>query len=306
MRKILVFGKNGRLTKRIRVAGSSRAKKPPIIEASFEHAVNVPLQEFFAKDDREFFKTLQSIYSRCGKSCGFGHYGDVISLVEIDCAGGVRQCIVSSIDQLAFPKGVMAVDFLPFFIDKNGQELFVGITLGKKGPDYGKPALIGGHIDHSKGYFESAAEAVIHEAKEEALIKLKPNRFINDDLGEEPIAQSAYVKWNIPGSVKAIRLDYLGSFRTEENKPGEKKKRASWENRKRVDWTFAYYSVIRVDVELTEELLRKWFKAGSDAKDLLIIPAGANDLVPEFAHSHHRKIYIKARAVKNHKIRSLS
>lgn len=311
MERFIALGKNGKVDEVYNVEGKDvnyiiNKTGAPLVELDSNRilvGVGDVCRFTESTDELSYLAGVaENVFAIWGK---FGHYGDVAQMTRLDIAVGNinvgSKYVVDYVGRLAFPKGVLAVDLVPFFIDKNGHEFFVGITLGKEGPNYDKPALIGGHIDHKEGYFESAAEAIIHEAEEEAGIILCPQ----EEIGENPIPRAFEVELDLGGKKIETHLSYVGTFRTSENKPkNENAEKDTLLKNKRVDWTIAYQMVTEVDFELSEEVLRRLFKAGSDAKDLLIVPAGSEDPIPEFVHSHHRKIYLKAREKKDAIVRA--
>lgn len=288
MKKILVFGKNGEVEKEIFTAGEYQKKRPPIIEASFEGVVNTPLQTFTLLEregEKEFFQNIDSIYLFYGETIGFGHYGDVISVIESRYADAV-QYIVTSIAHLAFPKGILTADLVPVFVDNDNNKFFVGITIGQ-GKYKGEPALIGGHLDLNGYHFETPAEALVHEAKDEAGIIFTPTIEIEEEMVRIPFLEKISVSVKFGKKTYPAELKILRTYRTSAGERIDKL------GRKRVDWTTAYYLVVNVDFPLDKKKIASLLKAGDDAGSLMIVKLGVDD-IPKFVFGHHKEIFLDA------------
>lgn len=288
MRKLLVFAKEGKLNEEIHIAGSYNAKTPPIIESDFVNSVNKPFVAFAVKkggDKNIFLSFLRGIYETHGRRAGFGHYGDVISLLEIESADMIEY-VVTAIDQLAFPKGVLTVDLVPVFVDKDNNQFFVGITIGK-GKHRGEPALIGGHLDLNGYHFETPAEASVHEAKDEAGIIFSPTVEFKEKIAEVPFLEKVQVEVDLNGKKYPAELKMLKTYRTSSEEKIDKL------GRKRVDWTTAYYLVVNVDFPLDKKKIASLLKAGDDAESLIIVKLGVEE-TPKFAYGHHKEIFLDA------------
>ncbi|MCX6744872.1 MAG: hypothetical protein NTX82_05090 [Candidatus Parcubacteria bacterium] len=222
---------------------------------------------------------ILEIYQAWGK---FGPYGD---LLQIHYDPDNHQAHVDFIGRLAWPKPALAADLIPIIRDAKGNLFFVGITR-KKEPGIGKPALIGGHLDIKGFHLETAAEALIHEARDEAGIKIKVNMKSKHDYKNKP-----FLPW-IPIIVSLKHLPSLrselllvGTFETsdEENQPQLKTKR--------VFQTTAYTMIIDIrNRTLTPKDVTMLFSAGDDAATIYVKQITSLKSLP-FAINHHRTIY---------------
>jgi len=285
MEKILFFGKDGIIAGRVPL--SERADlagvKAPRVEMDFGHYVEEVFESGAADYLDKLSEFVAKVYDDWGK---FGYYGDVVqvSLQRTAYAGLVRViCSIDFVGQLAWPKGVLAADILPIFIDSLGNQFFVGITLGG-GANEGKPALIGGHIDRNGFHLETPAEALVHEAKEEAGIFFIPTEEYRQQVEDIPFLDKVGIAIEFDGKIYPADLKLLRTYRTSE--AGKREKLGY----KRVDWTTAYYMVVKVDYPLDKKKIAETLKAGSDAGGLIIIELG-KDKTPEFVHEHHREIF---------------
>lgn len=265
--------------------------KAPLIEMAsdcdIERRVFNIVASLTDEDELTFLHGLAtSLFEKWGK---FGYYGDVIQFTRhvVNLINGKFKIFtVDHIGHLAFPKGTLAVDLIPFFTDKSGKTFFVGITMAK-GQFEGQPALIGGHVDLNGFHFESTGEAVAREGKEEATIILEPKLGEEDAFIATPIPEEMNVILKAGGMDTEGELKYVGPFWTSEQEE------IPSSGVKRVDWTFAYILEAKFNIELSEKILRDLFKPRSDAKDLIVVELG-RDTVPYFPYDHHRDIFRKA------------
>jgi 8-oxo-dGTP pyrophosphatase MutT (NUDIX family) len=233
---------------------------------------NFPVYEIMIKD------LLQVIYKKWGK---FGPYGDLIQITVLE-DDSIR---IDFIGHLAWPKPALAADLVPIIRDSAGNLFFVGITR-KKDPGKGKPALIGGHLDIKGYHFETAAEALIHEAWDEAGIRIKVMKQFVSKVKTTPNML------RIPVSVNLIRHPGLGSYLlligTFATSAEEKLLDLGT---KRVFQTTAYAMVIDIlNRSLTSEEVAQLFVSGDDAASIYVRKVTSHR-TPPFAIKHHRTIY---------------
>lgn len=286
MKKLLVFGKKGVLEETFYLEGAKfDPPKPPLVEKVFEGGTKGDLSAMAGDGEipkKHLFDQLQEVYERYGKAEGYGHYGEVITLFEIHSPW--HYYFVDSIERFTWPKGTLAVDIVPVFIDKNENAFIVCGIKEKEGVDVS--VLIGGHIERHGFHLQSALEAIFEESESEAAIILKSE----EDITSEPLPETVFVTLEVGGHKIDSQLTYIDCFRAGTDKKKEEEQKKAHMAHKRVDWTFVYTLAAKFEQELDKETIRGWLKAGDDLKDLLIVEVG-KDEVPAFGSIHHRTIF---------------
>ena len=285
MEKYFLLGRDGKIIGTIE-EHSRHLVEGPILEIDTQELLKGPLYEkFFTERPTEdaIYKIAQKAYHDWGK---FSPYGELIVTSVLNLSHGEVLFSVDFIARKAFSKGVLAADILPIFTDNEGKKFFVGIILsGKK--HKGQPALIGGHLDLNGFHFETPIEALIHEAEDEAGIFFEPIDIFKRAVSQKPFLKEAIVDVTFSVRIYRSKLELLDIYRT-----GEEELMESY-GHKRVDWTTAYSLGVNVDFLLTKEIIQQNLKPGIEAERLLILELGVDE-VPNFAHSHHAKIFADA------------
>lgn len=234
---------------------------------------------------------IAETYKNWGK---FGPNGDVISIAHPDPFMDENR-IILFVARRAFPSPKLAVDCVIFVRDEAGNYFFVGIERSKE-PGKGKAALVGGFIDVDGYDMETTLQATLREVLEEVgLEMIAPEEaagdFISDDI---PLF---VVIPNSNGAIAQTNIHYVGDTETgDEEKLGHL-------GTKRVHRTFVYTCLLNFPGILTADTVREYFKAGSDAAKLAIIPFSPADpksvqaAAKKLAISHHKKMFLKALAV---------
>ncbi len=216
----------------------------------------------------------------------FGYMGDVVCLrlVHYDSSWIYT---IAFIGRLEKNKPGLAVDLIPIFAIAPGEYYFVGIKR-KYNPGKGLPALVGGFIDVNGYHLETPLEAVIREASEEIGLVIKPldkNAITSKDFNTFAwtLYQSKNVRKDLPST-----LILHGSFPTGQNEE------MTHLGLKRVYQTTVYSLLVDMkSLNLSQEDLRKWLKAGDDAAELVVMNL-KNALKAYFGLGHHKKIFSDA------------
>lgn len=270
-KQILFFGKNGDILNEV---------QPPFRAPLLEIDINksLPFRDgclsFERKPSADELKNyFQSIY-RSWKY--FGCWGDVIAIKEL--IFGDKYCyMLDYIGRLSFVKAANAADLM-MVIKTNNENFLVGIKR-KNEPGKGKLAFPGGFIDVKGYHLNTPLQTVIHEAEEEIGLKIFA-RFEDDVLNYSSpgiMVNIDYHGLNIPGE-----LHNLGTFPT-----GESEKLPTV-GLKRVYTTTAFVLVLHMNID--EEEINYWLKAGDDASDLVITKIDHRSNL-EFGIEHHQKLY---------------
>lgn len=220
---------------------------------------------------------VEKIY-RCWKN--FGPYGD---LIQVHLQSGCLN--IDFIGQLAFPKPALAADLSPLIRDAARNLYFVGIKR-KKEPGIGKPALIGGHLDIKGYHLETAAEALVHEAKDEAGIKIRVMKQFAHTLKNKPYMSRFPISVGLKNYPKLpSELLLIGTFKT------SSEDKLPHLGVKRVYQTTAYTLIVDIyDQAFTPDEIAELFTAGDDAASIYVHKITSLQS-PPFAIKHHRTIY---------------
>jgi ADP-ribose pyrophosphatase YjhB (NUDIX family) len=270
-KQILFFGKNGDILNEV---------QPPFRAPLLEMDINKSLpfrdgcllfdHQLPAEDLKKYF---QSIYRSWRH---FGPFGDVIAVKEL--IFGDKYCyMLDYIGRLAFAKAATAADLMMVIKSRN-ENFLVGIKR-KNEPGKGKLAFPGGFINVNGYNLDTPLQTVIHEAEEEIGLKIFA-RFEDDVLNYSSpgiMVDVDYHGINVPGE-----LHNLGTFPT-----GDSEKLPTV-GLKRVYTTTAFVLVLHMDID--EEEINSWLKAGDDASDLVIVKFDHSSK-PEFGIEHHQKLF---------------
>jgi ADP-ribose pyrophosphatase YjhB (NUDIX family) len=270
-KQILFFGKNGDIVNEV---------QPPFRAPLLEIDANksLPFRDGCLSFDRqlpmeELKNYFQSIY-RSWKH--FGYLGDVIAVKEL-IIGNKYYYMLDYIGRLSFIKATNAVDLM-MVIKSNNENFLVGIKR-KYEPGKGKLAFPGGFIDVKGYHLDTPLQTVIHEAEEEIGLNIFA-RFESDVLNYSSpgiMVNIDYHGIDIPGE-----LHNLGTFPT-----GDSEKLPTV-GLKRVYATTAFALVLHMNID--EEEINSWLKAGDDASDLVIVKIDHHSKL-EFGIEHHQKLY---------------
>lgn len=270
-KQILFFGRDGNLFNEV---------QPPFQAPLLELDSNrkLPFNDGCLTFDRkptdvELKNYFQSIY-RSWKH--FGPFGDIIAVKEL-IIGEKYYYMLDYIGRLAFAKAATAADLMMVIKSRN-ENFLVGIKR-KNEPGKGKLAFPGGFINVNGYHLDTPLQTVIHEAEEEIGLKIFA-RFEEDLLKYSSpgiMVNVDYHGLNIPGE-----LHNLGTFET-----GDSEKLPTI-GLKRVYTTTAFALVLYMDID--EEEINSWLKAGDDASDLVITKFDHSSK-PEFGIEHHQKLF---------------
>lgn len=238
-------------------------------------------------DEQAIREFAERLYKNWGK---FGPYGDVIQVTNFEFSSpsgdALVYCSLDFIGRLEYYKPSLAVDLLIFIKDLHNDIFFVSILRDKE-PGLGLPAFIGGHRDIRGFDFETPAEALLHEASEEAAFYIKPLNS-RDERWKQPYASQLEVQVKLGKMrISGVSLECLGTWAT-----GVEEESQST-GRKRVDETTAYMLCLqKMPMKLDVETVAGWFKAGSDAKGMHVVKLKYG--MPKFGLSHHNLIFAEA------------
>ncbi len=238
------------------------------------------------EDEEMITQHVLETYQAWGK---FGPYGD---LIQISYDRDQRRAHIDFIGRLAFPKPALAADLLPIIRDAAGNLFFIGITR-KKEPGIGKPALIGGHLDIKGYHLETAAEALIHEAKDEVGLKITVMKQHAREIKTKPYMPRIPVSVGLKGYPKLpSELLLVGTFET------SAEEKLLHLGTRRVSQTTAYTMIIDIrDRILTPDDVAKLFSAGDDAASIFVHQITKNHWLFDLfnrAIYHHQTIYVAA------------
>lgn len=211
-----------------------------------------------------------------GKLC-YGPFGDYISTTELDD----KHILINQIAHKAFPKIAKATDMILIIkgVNERGEEVDYLVAIRRKNePGKGQPATIGGfnNVDQDNGIdvVDSDIYTVIKEGKEEGdtHITLDNLKAIREDYNCKEAA--GHIRLGKDGRTVPCLISDAGTFKTGDDlisKGGELIEGNSG-GAKRVHLAAAITVTVDVpkDITLTRDRVNSWFKAGTDASDLLV------------------------------------
>lgn len=267
----------------------------PLIETRFTHPISMTwkISDLSTKKNEEL---LLSYYNDMVNSGIYhpGRYGDWIKCTELNISGD-RYLNLDIIGQAAWVKPTLAAD-LGIFIKSGPHHYFVCVER-QNPPGQGLPAIMGGIMNAGK-VLDSGIYTMIKEAKEELNLSITFQGNIeelreNYSIGEIPVKIHGFEK--IDSNLKDIDsiIYYIATFPTTEQE-------RNLDGTKRVYATLAYALYLDVgSTPINEHSLRKVFKAGDDAQDVVITEVtkaiiGDPKIVqekPQFGLIHHFDLF---------------
>ncbi|MFC1598628.1 hypothetical protein ACFL2U_01275 [Patescibacteria group bacterium] len=286
MERFWLFGKNGKITKVLENSEVNTEEiTPPLIEIETFFCMPATLSEHEPAAglrkplESALIKAVTPAYKYWNK---FGPWGDII---QVTVTNGSRM-MIDFIGRLAFHKPGLAADLVPIIVDQTGTMYFIGI---ERKDTHGVPALIGGHLDIKGYHMETPAQALLHEAAEEANFKIIPAKNELERIQTQPDADNISVLVELGDQIQVeSKLQRLGRFQTSAE---EQMKSLQL---KRVYETIGYGLRIDLAQSLNISDINEWFQAGDDAKSMQIWNITKNGPPQKFAFEHHRTIFFSA------------
>jgi 8-oxo-dGTP pyrophosphatase MutT (NUDIX family) len=282
VKQILFFGYKGNISP----SPIYKEIDKPIIEldgnnSTPEKAIYLSKNYEVVTDD--LIQFFQPYYRQWGR---YGYMGDIIAIKKIVLDACVNLTdshiyVLEYFGRLAPIKALVAADLIPIIKTGVDEFYFVGVRR-KYDPGKGLPALMGGLVDVNGYHLDTAAETVIHEAKEEIGLelfvyqpqKLKSLSPINIDVSARYKGQKCFGAL-IPQGV------YLTGSNEEMPQLGLK----------RVYQTTAYVLLLdMINFGLNGDDIKNWLHAGDDAASLEVINL-KNKAALCFGLSHHQEIF---------------